>query len=59
MHGQGARLAESFSALVALEWFLFGMNVAVITQVVLPTESFTANVTGIGSFVRMRALMNQ
>ena len=62
---QGPRLAESFPAVRAFKWFLFGMNVAVIPeierltgehntagpryspQVILSSESFTTDITGI------------
>ena len=61
---QGPRLTESFPAVRAFKWFLFGMYVAVIPgigrltrehtagqryspQVILSSESFTTDITGI------------
>jgi hypothetical protein len=35
VHRQGPRLAEALAALRALEWFLLGVDVAVVTEVVL------------------------
>ena len=57
--GQSSRLAKTFAALVALEGFLFGMNVAVVAQMVLPPKSFAANITAVRTFVRVRSLVDQ
>jgi hypothetical protein len=38
VHGQGARLAEAFAAVIALERLLFGVDISVITEVVLPPK---------------------
>ena len=40
VHRQGARLAETLPTVSALEWLLFGMNVAVISgSVMITTDS--------------------
>ena len=59
MHGQGARLTKSFATFSAFEWLFFGVNVSVVTQVVLSAEGFTADITVEGSFVSMCAFVNQ
>ena len=55
--GQGPRLAEAFPAVVALEGLLLGVDVPVVTQVVLPPKGFATNVTGIGPLIRMGPFM--
>ena len=42
-----------------LEWLLFGMDVTMITQVILSSESFATNITVVGTLIRMSALMDQ
>lgn len=59
MHGECSRLTETFSAVVALEWFFFGVNVAMISQMILATESFAANVTAVGTLIGVSSLVNQ
>jgi hypothetical protein len=59
VHGECSRLTESLAAVVALEGFLFAVNVAMISQMVLTTESFSANVTAIRTLIRMRSLVNE
>ena len=57
MNCQCSSLAETFTANVALEGFVFAVDVLVITKMVLATESFTTNITregpliGVGTFV--------
>lgn len=59
MHGEGSRLTEAFAAVVALEWLLFGVNVAMVAEMILPTESLAANVAAIRSLISVRALVDQ
>lgn len=59
MDGEGARLAEAFAAVIALEGLLFGMNVAMISQMILATEGFAANVTAVRTLVSVRSFMDQ
>ena len=59
MDGQGAGLAEALAALRALERLLFRVDVAVVPQVVLPAEGLVADITGVGTLVRVRPLVDQ
>lgn len=59
VHGQGARLAESFAAIGALERLLLRVNVTVITQMVLPAERLAADVARVRTLVGVRALVDQ
>ena len=54
-----ARLTKSFSTVGTFERFFFGVNIAVVSQVVLPSEGFSTDVTGVGSLVRVRSLVDQ
>lgn len=56
---EGPTLAESLAAVVALERLLFGVDVAMISQVILTTEGFAADVTRIRALVRVRSLVDQ
>lgn len=51
MNGQGSGLAKSFSTFKTFEWFVFGMDVLVISQVILSSKGFAANITVKGSFI--------
>ena len=57
--GQGPGLAEPFAALGALERLLFGMDVFVVAQVVLPPEGLFANVARVWPFVCVGPLVDQ
>lgn len=59
VNGERPRLTESFATIVALERLLFGVNVAVIAQMVLPAKSFAADVAGVGTLVGVRPLVYQ
>jgi len=59
VYRQGPRLAESLSALVALERFLFGVDVAVISQVVLSPEGLATNITIEGPLVGVSPLVDE
>ena len=45
MNSQGSRLAETLATLGTFKRFLFGMNVSVISQVILSPKCFTTNIT--------------
>lgn len=57
--GQSARLAETFTAIGAFERFLFGMDVSMVSKMILPSEGFPTYVARVRSFIGMSALMNQ
>ena len=59
VNGQGPRLAEPLPALHALERFFLRMNVSVVSEMILATESFAANITGVGALVGVRALVDE
>lgn len=59
VHGEGSRLAETLAAVVALEGLFFGVNVAVISEMVLATEGLAADVTAVGAFVGVGSLVDQ
>lgn len=40
-----ARLTKAFATIIALEGLLFGVNVSMITQVILSTKGLSANIT--------------
>ena len=56
---QCARLTEAFAAFRALEWLLFGVDVAVVSQVVLPSEGLATNITVERPLIRVCPLMDQ
>ena len=57
--GERAGLAETLSAVGALERLLLGVNVAVVPEVVLPPERLAADVAGVGPLVRVGPLVDQ
>ena len=57
--GERAGLAETLSAVGALERLLLGVNVAVVAQVVLPPEGLAAHVAGEGPLVGVCPLVYQ
>lgn len=57
--GQRARLAEALAAVVALEGLLFGVDVAMVSQVILATEGLAANITAVGALVGVSPLVDQ
>ena len=59
VYSQCAGLAKSLSTLRTLEGFLFGMNVSVVSQVVLSAEGLSTNITVIRPLVRVRSLVDQ
>ena len=50
-------MAESFATVIAFEWLFFGVNVSVIFEMILPSESFTTDVTRIWSLIGMGSLV--
>ena len=54
-----ARLAKTFSALVTFERFFFGMDVTVISQMVLSSERLSTDITIEWSLIGMCPLVNQ
>ena len=59
VNSQCATLTESFSTVATFEWFLFGVDVAVVPQVILPTESFSTDVAGIRSLVCVGSFVDE
>lgn len=58
MHGQCARLAKTFTAIGAFEWFVFGMNVFVVPEMVLSAECLSTDITWEWSFVGVGAFVD-
>ena len=52
-------MAEALSALITLERFFFGVDVAVISQVVLPSEGLAANITVERSLIGVSPLVDE
>jgi len=59
MNGQGSGLAKSFSTFKTFEWFVFGMDVLVISQVILSSKGFAANITVKGSFISVGPFVDE
>lgn len=59
MDGKCSGLTETLSTLLAFKWLLFGMDVPVVSQVVLPPEGLVTDVTSIGPLICVRALVDQ
>ena len=56
---QGSGLAEALAAFVTFEGLLFGVNVSVVSKVVLPAEGLAANITIEGSLIGVCSLMDE
>ena len=56
---QCARLTEALAAFRALEGLLLGVDVAVISQVVLPSEGLATNITVEWPLICVRPLVDQ
>jgi hypothetical protein len=56
---QGTGLAESLSAFCALEWLLFGMDVSVVSKMILPSESLSADITRVWPFICVGPLVDE
>lgn len=59
MNRQSSRLTKSLPALLTFEGFLLGVNISVVSQVVLSPEGLVADVAGVRSLVGVRALVDQ
>ena len=59
VYSQCAGLAKSFSTLGTLEGLFFGMDVPVVSQVVLSAEGLPTNITVIRPLVGVRSLVDQ
>lgn len=59
MNSQRSRLTKSLAALLTFEGFLLGVNVSVVSQVVLSPEGLLTDVAGVRPLVRVRALVDQ
>jgi hypothetical protein len=56
---KGSWLTESFSTVWTFERLFLRVNVSVISQMILSSESFVTNVTSVGSLICMSPLVNQ
>jgi hypothetical protein len=54
-----ARLAEALSTVLALEGLLFGVDITVVPQVVLPSKGLTTNITGKRPLICMSPLVDE
>ncbi len=52
-------LAEALSTVLALEGLLFGVDISVVPQVVLPSEGLATHITGKRPFICMSPLMDE
>lgn len=59
VHRQGAALAETLAALATFERLLFAVDIPMIPEVVLPSESLAANIARVRPLVRVSPLVNQ
>ena len=59
VHGKSPGLAESLATLGTLEGLLFGMDVAVITEMILPSEGLATNITIERALIRVSALVDE
>lgn len=59
VHCQRAGLAEALAALLTLKGLLFGVDVAVVPEMVLSTERLVADITIEGPLVSVGALMDE
>lgn len=59
MHRKCSRLTEALAAVIALEWLFFGVNISVISEMVLATEGLSADVTAVGAFISVGSLVDQ
>jgi len=59
MDCQCSTLAEAFSAFRALERFFLGVDVPMISKMILPPECLVTNVTCVWSFISMSSLVYQ
>ena len=59
VHRQCAGLAEALAALLALERLLFGVDVSVVPEMVLPAERLVADITVEGPLVGVGALVDE
>ena len=57
--GEGSRLTEPFTTLTALEGLLLRVDISVIPQMVLASEGFSTDITGVGSLVSVRPLVDK
>ncbi len=54
-----SRLAEALSTVLALEGLLFGVDISVVPQVVLPSKGLATHITGKGSLIGVSPLMDE
>ena len=59
VNGQSPRLTKTFPAFATLERLLFGMNVSVVTKMVLASEGLSTNITVEGALIGVSPFMNQ
>lgn len=59
MDRQGPTLAKSFSTFATLEWFFLAVDIPVVSEMILSSKGFTADVTRVRPLVRMGSLVNQ
>lgn len=59
VNGESSRLTESLAAVVALERLLFGVNVSMISQVILTTEGLATDVATVWPLIGVSSLVNQ
>lgn len=59
MNCQSSGLAEALAAFVTFERLLFGVDVSVVTKMVLPAEGLSANITIEGSLIGVGPLVDE
>lgn len=59
MDGESPGLTETFSTLLAFERLLFGVDIPVVSEMILPPEGLVADVARVRPLVCVRALVDQ
>lgn len=59
MHCKCSRLTKTFSAVCALKRFVLRMNILMVSQMILPSESFSTDITREWSLVCVSPFMDE
>ena len=59
VHRQRSGLTETFPTVRTLERLFFRVNVAMVSQVILASEGFATDITGVGPLVSVSSLVDQ
>ena len=59
VNSQRSRLTETFPTIRAFERLLLGMNISVISQMILSSKSFTTNIARVRTFISVGPLVDE